>query len=141
MLRVLRPGGTLLCISFGDPDNRRFMYFDPYLSANQTELLERVRAIGQVRSESVALRRGEVRQLWVEDDLYIYALDNGGGDVALVALNKGSSARTVSVDLSALDVDGARFSDALGSSIGGTVASGQLSISINSWQYALMVQP
>jgi len=125
----------------GDPDNRRFMHFDPYLSANQTELLNRVRAIGQVRADSTALRRGTATQLWLEDDLYIYALDNGGGDVAIVAMNKGGGSRTVSVDVSALGVGSASFSDGLGSGIGGSVSGGQLSISLDSWQYALLVQP
>ena len=125
----------------GDPDNRRFMHFDPYLSANQTELLDRVRAIGQARADSTALRRGEVSQLWLEDDLYIYALDNGAGDVAIVAMNKGGGSRTESVDLSAHGVDGASFADALGSSIGGTVSGNRLSISLNSWQYAILVRP
>ena len=125
----------------GDPDNRRFMQFDPYLSANQTELLGRVQAIGQARAASTALRRGEVRQLWLEDNVYIYALDNGGGDVAIVAMNKGGGASSVSVDVSSLGVDSASFEDALGSGVGGSVSGGQLSISLNSWQYVLLVQP
>ncbi len=65
----------------GDPDNRRLMNFDPYLSGNQGE---------------VALRRGERKQLWVDDDLYVYARDAGGGEVAVIALNKGGGARTES---------------------------------------------
>jgi len=125
----------------GDPDNRRFMNFDPYLSANQIELLSRVRAIGQARAASTALRRGEATQLWLEDDLYIYALDNGGGDIAIVAMNKGSSSRTANVDVSALGVDGASFEDALGGSAGGSVSGGSLSISLDTWQYALLVRP
>jgi glycosidase len=125
----------------GDPDNRRFMSFDPYLSANQETLLARVQAIGQVRKDSTAIRRGDASELWLEDDLYIYAIDNGGGDVAIVAMNKGSSSRTVSVDLSAHGVDGATFTDGLGSSVGGTVSGNSLSISLNSWQYAILVRP
>ncbi len=125
----------------GDPDNRRFMSFDPYLSANQETLLDRVRAIGQVRRTSSAIRRGTLHALWVDDNLYIYALDNGGGDVAIVAMNKGGGSRSESVDLSAHGVDGARFVDALGSSLDGTVASNRLSISLNSWQYAILVRP
>ena len=38
-------------------------------------------------------------------------------------------------------VDGARFVDALGSSLDQTVASDRLSISLNSWQYAILVRP
>ena len=125
----------------GDPDNRRFMSFAPYLSANQETLLARVQAIGQARAASTALRRGTAAELWLEDDLYVYALDNGGGDVAIVAMNKGGGTRTVSVDLSAHGVDGARFTDALGSGDSGTVSAGALSITLDSWQTAILVQP
>ena len=125
----------------GDPDNRRFMSFDPYLSANQETLLDRVRAIGLARKSSTAIRRGSAAELWVDDDLYIYALDNGAGDVAIVAMNKGAGTRNESVDLSAHGVDGAIFSDALGSSVGGTVSGNRLSLSLNSWQYAILVRP
>lgn len=125
----------------GDPDNRRFMSFDPYLSANQEELLGRVQAIAQVRKGSTAIRRGDASELWLEDDLYAYAIDNGGGDVAIVAMNKGSGTRTVSVDLSAHGVGGATFVDGLGSSVGGTVSGDSLSITLDSWQYAILVRP
>lgn len=124
----------------GDPDNRRFMSFAPYLSANQETLLERVRATGQAVKASTAIRRGQRRQLWVDDDFYVYAMDNGAGDVAVIAMNKGSS-RTESIDLSSLGVDGATFTDALGSSVGGTVSGGRLSISLDSWQSAILVRP
>ncbi len=124
----------------GDPDNRRMMSFAPYLSANQETLLARVQAVGQARAASTALRRGVRRQLWVDDSLYAYARDAGGGDVAVVVMNKGGSARSERLDLSALGVDGATFVDALGSGAGGTVSGGQLSVEVASWQSLLLVQ-
>jgi glycosidase len=125
----------------GDPDNRRPMSFEPYLSANQRELLSRVAAIGQARAQSEALRRGGARTLWVDDSLYVYARDNGGGDVAIVALNKSGGSRSESVDVSALGVDGARFADALGSGAGGTVSGGRLTVALGANQAALLVRP
>jgi neopullulanase len=125
----------------GDPDNRRPMSFEPYLSANQTTLRDRVRAIGLARAQSTALRRGERRQLWVDDDLLIYALDNGGGDVAIVALNKSGSTRTESVDVSALGVSGGSFQDALDSAYSAGEGSGSLQIEVGSWQARLLVRP
>lgn len=125
----------------GDPDNRRFMSFAPYLSANQETLLGRVQAMGQARVAHEALRRGERRQLWVDDDLLIYALDNGGGDVAIVALNKGGGARTESVDVSSLGVSGASFTDALGSGATANESGGRVSISVASWQALYLVRP
>lgn len=125
----------------GDPDNRRMMNFAPYLSANQETLLARVQAMGRARAEHAALRRGERVQLWVDDDLLVYALDNGGGDVALVALNKGGSTRTESVDVSALGLSGAAFVDALGSSATASESGGSVALSVDSWQALYLVRP
>ncbi len=123
----------------GDPDNRRTMDFDPYLSANQATLLDRVRAIGQARAGSTALQRGDRVQLWVDDSLLVYARDNGGGDVAVVAMNKGGGSRSESIDVSSLSIEGATLTDAIG---GGsvTVSGGHLSLSLASWQYAIWVK-
>ena len=123
----------------GDPDNRRIMNFAPYLSANQSELLGRVQAIGQARAGSAALRRGERVALWVDDDLLVYALDNGGGDVAIVAMNKGWSTRTETISVSSLDIDGVTLTDALDGSMSVTESGGNISLSLGSWEYAMLV--
>ena len=57
----------------GDPDNRRMMNFEPYLSENQRTMLSNTQGIVQARNSSVALRRGAHQTLWVDDSLYIYA--------------------------------------------------------------------
>ncbi len=121
----------------GDPDNRRMMNFDPYLSANQAELLDRVRVLGQTRAGSEALRRGSRQQLWVDGDLYVYARDAGNGDVAIVAMNKSGGNRSEAVNVpQALGVEGSTLTDAIG---GGTIqVSGQsATISLDSMQYAI----
>jgi glycosidase len=123
----------------GDPDNRRPMSFEPYLSANQRTLHDRVAAIGQARADSLALRRGARRSLWVDDNLMVYARDNGGGDVALVALARGST-RSESIDVSALGVEGARFEDALGSGWSGSVSGGRLSLRVEAEQALILVR-
>lgn len=125
----------------GDPDNRRPMNFDPFLSANQRALRDAVREIGQVRAESRALRRGARRTVWVDDNLYVWARDAGGGDVALVAISRGPGTRTESIDLSALGVEGASFVDALGNGAGGTVSGGRLSLRIEPWTAQILVRP
>lgn len=124
----------------GDPDNRRMMNFDPYLSANQDELRERVRTIGAARAASDALSRGSRVTLWVDDDLLVYARDNGSGDVAIVAMNKGGARRDQSVDVSSLGVEGVTFEDVTGGA-GATVSGGQLPVGLDSWQYAIWVRP
>ena len=124
----------------GDPDNRRFMTFDPYLSANQEELLGRVRTIGQTRRGSTALRRGVRRQLWVDDNLLVYARDAGGGDAAIVALNKNWSDRVQAIDVGDLEVDGATFVDAAHPERTITVSNGQLPLELGPWEYAILVR-
>jgi glycosidase len=125
----------------GDPDNRRLMNFDPYLSANQAELLGRVQAIGSARAASAALRRGERVQLWVDDSLLVYARDNGGGDVAIVAINKGGGSRSESIPVSSLGIDGVTLTDAIDGSPSVTVSGGSLSLSLGSQEYAVLVRP
>ncbi len=125
----------------GDPDNRRMMSFDPFLSEPQQELLSRVQAIGQARRDHQALRRGDFRELWVDDDLFVYARDNGGGDVVIVAMNKGAG-RTQGVRIpDDLGVDGVRFVDVLneGRPRSVTVADGNATITLNSWEYVVLV--
>ena len=121
----------------GDPDNRRFMSFDGDLSANQETLLGRVQTLGQLRQDSVALRRGDRELLWVDADLYVYARDAGGGEVAIVAMNKGSGSRTEEIAIpSSMGIDGYTLTDGVG---GGTisVSGNTTSISLDSWQYAI----
>ena len=124
----------------GDPDNRRTMSFDPYLSANQSELHERVAAIGRARQDSHALRRGARSQLWVDSDLYVYARDSGSGDVAIVGMNKSSGSRSESIDVSTLDIEGATLSDALGGGTSVSVSNGSFSLSLDSMQYVILVR-
>lgn len=123
-----------------DPDNRRPMSFSPYLSANQSELLERTQVIGAARAESAALRRGERAQLWVDDSLLVYARDNGGGDVAIIAINKGGSARSERVSVSALGVEGATFTDRKLAGRSATVSGGSLTLSLGAADYAILVR-
>jgi glycosidase len=143
---LTQPGAPLLyygdeigLAGSGDPDNRRMMSFEPYLSANQTALLERVRAIGTARAGSRAIRRGERSTLWVDDDLYVYSMDAGDGDVAVIAMNKAWTPRVESVDLDA-SLDGEIFHDATQETRMATVEGGDLAISLEAWDYAIFVR-
>ena len=80
----------------GDPDNRRLM---PWTRSNaQQTLVDRVMRLGQVRREHEALQEGGRRELWVDDQLFVYAR-NKGDDVAIVAMCLGQwgTGRTQSV--------------------------------------------
>ena len=121
----------------GDPDNRRFMSFDSDLSANQETLLARIQTLGQIRQDSVALRRGDRELLWVDGDLYVYARDAGSGEVAIVAMNKGSGTRTEEIAIpSSMGIDGYTLTDGIGA--GQVSVSGNTTtISLGSWEYAI----
>jgi glycosidase len=124
----------------GDPDNRRLMKFGSFLSEQQARLLSRVQAIGQARRDSTALRRGSYRELWVDDSIYVYARDNGGGDVAIVAFNKGGPRSNINVNVTALGIGGASFRDALGGPRTLRESGGNVQVSLNDWEYAIFVR-
>ena len=141
---LTQPGAPLLyygdeigLAGAGDPDNRRMMSFDPYLSANQTELLNRVRTLGQARAAHAALRRGHRTTVWVDDDLYVYTLTEGD-DVAVVALHKGWGDRTETITLGLEGLDGVTLTDAAFERTA-TVSGDQLTLTLGSWDYALLV--
>jgi glycosidase len=98
----------------GDPDNRRMMRFGAELNPREQRLLEHVQRVSSLRSTHPGLKRGARRSLHTDGDGYVYAR-GAGGDVALVALNRGTTARAVTVRLEGLDVpDGTALRDALG---------------------------
>ena len=121
----------------GDPDNRRMMSFEPYLSADQQDLLGRIQAIGQARADNVALRRGERTQLWVEDDFLAYALVHDD-QAAVVAMNKGGW-RSESIGVDWAGVPDGTYVDAISGQTA-TVSSGTLDVTLDSWAYGLWVQ-
>lgn len=124
----------------GDPDNRRPMPWGTLSLAQQT-LLDRVRALGQLRRSEHALQVGSRRELWVDDDLYVYARDAGGGDVAIVALHKGAVTRIQDIPIPGdLGIDGAGFTDGLGGSRTGTVSGGSLHLELDPWEYVVFVR-
>lgn len=118
-----------------DPDNRRMMNFDPYLSSNQATLLSRVQAVGQARAASEGLRRGERTELWVDDDLFVYAR----GDSAIVALNKGGD-RVESIPVSWAGLADGTYADAKEPGRTFTVSGGTLALELGSWDYAVLVR-
>ena len=128
----------------GDPDNRRMMSFDGLTEAQQT-LLDRIRLLGRTRTEVPALQTGAWRELWVSDsdDLFMYARDAGGGDVALVALrmNWTNEPRTWRVTIPAdLGLEGAVLSDALGGGRTWTVSGGGVDVTLSPWEHVIMTR-
>jgi glycosidase len=77
----------------GDPDNRRFMQWDG-IDANQAWLKERLSALGAIRRDNVALRRGELQLLEATADTLVYEMVYGEERV-VVALNRADVTKTV----------------------------------------------
>lgn len=97
-----------------DPDNRRPMRFGSDLNAREQSVLAHVRALGQLRARHRGLQRGARTFLHADGDGYVYAR-GAGADAAIVALNRGTTARSVSVAIpGTLDLpDGTVLRDAL----------------------------
>ncbi len=81
------PGG-------GDPDNRRFMQWSG-LSVDQQWLHSRVAALGALRKEHPALRRGTRTVLTATSETFVYAMSDGT-ETLYVAINRGDVEETVS---------------------------------------------
>jgi neopullulanase len=98
-----------------DPDNRRTMRFGDELSARERTLMTHVQTIGNLRASHSGLRRGLRRSLHTDNDGYVYARGTAA-DTAIIALNRGTTSRTVTVRVPAeLNVpDNTTFRDALG---------------------------
>ncbi len=123
----------------GDPDNRRMMPWGP-LSDAQLEVRGRIQAVGQARQNLVALRRGQFRELWVDDNFFVYARVTDAGDVAIVAMNKGEGSSRVVPNLDEIGLGGASLVDYLGGSRNVNVSGdGNGTFTLNSWEYAIFV--
>lgn len=119
-----------------DPDNRRMM--PATLNANQLELLNRVQQLGQLRRELDVLRHGGRKELWIDDDAYVYVRDGAPGEAAIIGMNKGNEPRTMEVNIpNALGLTGAtlrsRNSERVVSVIDGTI-----NLTLDPWEYVIL---
>ena len=123
-----------------DPDNRRFMPSLDSLTDPQSELLTRVQRIGRARRDYEALRRGRFVELWVDDDLFVYARQTSDGQVAIVAMNKGATRAQVVPVPSSLGIAGQTFTDVLNPATPRSAAiSGSMTLTLNPWEYVILV--
>lgn len=86
------PGAT-------DPDNRRPMLDDDELTPRQLATMEQVGRLGRLRRCLPSLRRGQLRTLEVDDDLWAYLRDADDGAPAIVVLNRAEVEREVRLEL------------------------------------------
>ena len=90
-LPMLYYGDEIGMAGAGDPDNRRFMQWDN-LTANQTELHDRLAGLAKMRAKHPATRRGTRTNLGTSQDAYVYKMATAG-DTVFVALNRGDTAQ------------------------------------------------
>ena len=77
----------------GDPDNRRMMQFTG-LSADQTFLRDRIKALATIRAAHPALRRGKRAKISADADTWAFSM-TAGADTVYVAINRGDTDKTV----------------------------------------------
>jgi glycosidase len=122
----------------GDPDNRRPM--PQALNGNRLALLSFIERVNTLRRASPALQLGERNQLYVDQDLYVYARFGTEGTIAIVALYKGNQTRTETITVpNALGLAGRTLRDRLAE--GGreyTVADGRLTLEMEPWQSMIL---
>jgi neopullulanase len=133
-----------------DPDNRRDFpggwpgdSHDAFTRAGRTPeeqaMFEHTRRLLHLRQELEPLRRGRLVHLAIEDQVYVYARIAASG-VAIVALNNGTSAAEVHVDLGPLDLaDGTTLTDRLGSLASARVQRGAVTITLPPRSGAVLV--
>jgi hypothetical protein len=74
----------------------------------------------------------------VEGDLYVYARDAGGGEAAIIAMNRGGS-RTLSVSAAGLGLEGATLTSAVSARTITVGGDGSFSLTLDPWEYAIFL--
>ena len=99
-----------------DPNNRLMWRPESQLSGDELATLSHVRALGQARKNTEALRRGVYQSLGATEDTLVFArVVPNGGPVAIVALTRLSGGDTISVNAASVGIAASTtLSDALG---------------------------
>lgn len=119
----------------GDPDNRRMM--DWSWNMGQQELINRVRTLGKARQALEPLRRGKRVQLWVDDDLYVYARQSAPGQVVIIAMNKGNTMRQEEVTIpNNMDISN-KTMESYNSDRTLVINNTTTRVTLNPWEYAI----
>ncbi|MGB1701436.1 MAG: alpha-amylase family glycosyl hydrolase, partial [Nannocystaceae bacterium] len=114
-----------------DPNNRLMMLEEAALNPWQSETLDFVRAIGTLRQELPALRRGDYVSLGGTDDALVFARAIDAAALAIVGINRTANSVTVDVPVIALGLEaGATLTDALGGASATVSSGGDLSVTI-----------
>ncbi len=115
----------------GDPDNRREMVFDGWTPVQQS-VYDHIGALAAARKAHPSLRNGSYKTLLADGALLVFER-SGGGETAIVALNRSGVAQTAML----AGVSGS-WTDALS----GEVVSGgsSLSVVVQGWSVRILSQ-
>lgn len=98
---------------YADPDNRQMMRFDSALSADESDVLAHVQALGQARRDHPAFSTGTRTDWWENDaDTWAYARVSSN-DAVLVILNRSDSERTFTNGLAFASLPEGTYTDIL----------------------------
>lgn len=133
---LLYYGDEIALAGSGDPDNRRVM--PTQLNANRSEMLRRVQELGQARQAIPALRRGDRKELWIDDNMYVFARDTSAQGTAIIAMNKGETPRTETVTIpNAYGIDDQTLTAWGRDDKDVTVRNGEIVVELNPWEYVI----
>jgi neopullulanase len=122
-----------------DPDNRHMWRPPEQRSAQESELFDFVKKLGQARIRSPALRRGDYRTLLGEERVLAYGRTYGG-ESAVVVLNHSDEAIFRAVPLAALgSAVPATFADAIHGGDPQPVIDGHLNLEVPPRSAAIML--
>jgi len=99
-LPVIWQGDEVGMAGATDPDSRRPVRFsqEDGLNDHQLDVLDVTRVLGQARSCSEALRRGDLDIQHARRDTWVHLRDAGDGEPALVMVNNGDTTEAVAVE-------------------------------------------
>ena len=124
----------------GDPDNRRFMTFEPDLTDDQHDTLKHVKLLAAARRSHPAFRRGRRHTLLMDGDglLWAYGM-RAGDDRAIVVINRSPDPRSPQVPVDELDLeDGTELVDAIHDQVV-TVSGGSIDLNLDARDSAVLV--
>jgi glycosidase len=124
-----------------DPDNRRDFpggfpgdsrnaFQSGGRSRDEEHMFEWTRSWIRLREEHSAVRQGRLIDLFYDDDAYVFARQDGA-ETVIVAFNRGTSEKRITVPASAIGLrDGAELASVIGTSGGARVVNGSATLAL-----------
>ena len=114
----------------GFPGDKRNSFSATQRTANEQRMWQWTRDWIKLRREHSAVRHGELVDLFYDDDVYAYARQDSR-ETVIIAINRSGSEKTIKIPAAAIGLrDGVNVSPLLGVMSGGTVASGQVTLTL-----------